>query len=125
MCGANLERCVLTQVNVSTMSIGSQDFWKNGGQRMIVSICGIPHEVIEREDVFDKEVVQFGQIDYRKAVITLNKNVSPEVKEESLWHEIMHGILVHLGYNEMSDNEQFIQAVSNGVYQAIKSMESK
>lgn len=92
---------------------------------MIVSVCGIPHEVIEREDVFDKEVVQFGQIDYRKAVITLNKNVSQEVKEESLWHEIMHGILVHLGYNEMSDNEQFIQAVANGVYQAIKSMESE
>ena len=92
---------------------------------MIVSICGVPHEVIEREDVFDKEVVQFGQIDYRKAVITLNKNVSPEVKEESLWHEIMHGILGHVGYNEMSDNEQFIQAVANGVYQAIKSMENE
>lgn len=35
-------------------------------------------------------------------------------------HEILHGILVHLGYNEQSQDEQFVQAVGNAIYQTFQ-----
>ena len=86
---------------------------------MKVKICGIPHEVIEREDSFDMDS-HLGQIDYRKAIITLNKDMSAEVKEETLHHEIMHGILVHIGRDDLSMDETFVTALGNAVYQTFQ-----
>ena len=37
-----------------------------------------------------------------------------------LWmvlHEIIHGIFVHLGYNDYAQNEQLVQALGNAIYQ--------
>lgn len=83
---------------------------------MTVNICGIPHKVIEVEDTFNVDC-HFGMIDYKKALIKINKDASLEIKRETLWHEIVHGILVHLGYNDLSNDEQFVQAVGNAIYQ--------
>lgn len=32
----------------------------------------------------------------------------------------IHGILVHLGYTDMSNDEQFVQALGNAIYQGFK-----
>lgn len=81
-----------------------------------VNICGIPYTIIYCEDNFDMDT-HFGQIDYKEATIKINKNLSKEITEESLTHEIVHGMLIHLGYNENSQDEQFVQALSNAIYQ--------
>ena len=83
---------------------------------MIVNICGIPHKVVECEDSFDIDL-HFGEIKYDKGEIRINKALTTEIKQEALCHEMLHGILVHLGYNEQSQDEQFIQAVGNAIYQ--------
>ncbi len=83
---------------------------------MKVNICGIPHTVIEREDYFDVDT-HFGQIDYKACEIRINKDMSPEAKEETICHEMVHGILVHLGYTEQSEDETFVQALANAIYQ--------
>ena len=49
--------------------------------------------------------------------IKINKDLPKEAMEETLAHEILHGILVHLGYNDEAQNEQFVQAVSNAINQ--------
>jgi hypothetical protein len=85
-------------------------------EKMKVNICGIPHEIIFCEDNFD-EAIHFGQIDYKTATIKINKDMKPEIQEETIIHEMLHGILVHLGYDEKSDDEQFVNAVSNAIYQ--------
>lgn len=84
---------------------------------MKVNICGITHKVIEYEDNFDIDT-HFGQIDFRKATIKINKDLDSQVKKESICHEILHGILVHLGYDDLSNDERFVNAVSNGICQA-------
>ena len=83
---------------------------------MKVNICGIPHKVIECEDKFDVEA-HFGQIDYKACEIRINKDMSQEIKDETICHEMIHGILVHLGYSEQSQDETFVQALGNAIYQ--------
>lgn len=86
---------------------------------MKVNICGIPHKVIECEDHFDVDT-HFGQIDYKACEIIINKNMATEAKEETICHEMVHGILVHLGYTEQSQDEQFVQALANAIYQGFE-----
>lgn len=83
---------------------------------MIVNICGIPHKVIECEDNFNVDA-HFGQIDYKACEIRINKDMATEAKEETICHEMVHGILVHLGYTEQSQDETFVQALGNAIYQ--------
>lgn len=81
-----------------------------------VNICGLPHTVIEKEDSFNTDL-HMGQIDYGKCEITVNNSLTPAHKEETICHEMVHGILMHLGYAEMSQDEQFVQAFGNAIYQ--------
>lgn len=84
---------------------------------MRINICGIPHAVIECEDNFDIDV-HFGQIDFKKCEIKINKNMTEENKKEALCHEIVHGMLLHLGYNDYTNDEQFVQALGNAISQS-------
>ncbi len=86
---------------------------------MKVNICGIPHKVIECEDKFDTDC-HFGQIDYKACEIRINKDISPASKKETLCHEMLHGMLVHLGYTEASQDELFVQALGNEIYQSFE-----
>ena len=83
---------------------------------MKVNICGIPHKVVVRKDHFDYDT-HFGQIDYKKCEIAVNEDLSPEAQEETICHEMVHGMLVHLGYSEQSQDETFVQALANAIYQ--------
>lgn len=83
---------------------------------MKVNICGIPHKVIECEDTFDVNC-HCGQINYKNCEIRINKDMTDENKTETLCHEMIHGILMHLGYNEFSSDEHFVQALANAIYQ--------
>ena len=84
-----------------------------------VNICGLPHEIVEVEDSFNIDC-HMGQINYQDLLIKINKNMPEELKEETLCHEIIHGILMHLDYSDMSSNEQFVQAVGNAIYQSFR-----
>lgn len=86
---------------------------------MKVNICGISYTVMEFADNFDTDV-HFGQIDFKMAEIRINKYMADEVKKEAICHEMVHGILVHLGYNDYSQDEQFVQALGNAIYQSFK-----
>lgn len=93
---------------------------------MTVNICGILHNVIECKDMFDADN-HFGQIDYNDCRIKVNKDLAKEFKNEIICHEMLHGILVHLGYNDFADNEQFVQAIASAINQGfiIRDMEDK
>ena len=84
---------------------------------MIVNICGIPYKVVECEDTFNTDT-HFGQIDYKACEIRINKDLTDAGKMETLCHEIVHGMLLHLGYQDYSNDERFVQALGNAMYQA-------
>lgn len=86
---------------------------------MKVNICGIAHDVVQLEDHFDMDC-HFAQIDYKNAEIRINADMKPSVQQESLCHEMIHGILVHLGYNDYSQDEQFVQALANAISQGFE-----
>lgn len=90
---------------------------------MIVNICGISHKVIECEDRFDMDT-HCGLIDYVNAEIKINKNMNDEIKKETIMHEMLHGMLAHLGY-EQAEDEQFVNALSNAMYQGFEIKEIK
>ena len=83
---------------------------------MTVNVCGILHNVIECEDIFNTDA-HFGQIDYTDCRIKVNKDLAEDFKNEIICHEMLHGILVHLGYNDYSNDEQFVQALANAINQ--------
>lgn len=86
---------------------------------MIVNICGIPHKVIECEDYFNEDI-HFGQIDYKACEIRINKDMTQENKFETICHEMVHGIFIHLGYIDYAQDEQLVQALGNAIYQGFK-----
>jgi len=83
-----------------------------------VNICGIPHTVILRKDDFDSDATHFGQIDYKSAVIKINEDVSSEQREETLCHEILHGILMHIGRQDLGTDEQLVSVLGNAINQS-------
>lgn len=93
---------------------------------MKVNICGLPHEVVEVEDKFNMDC-HMGMIEYKDLLIKINKDMPQVAKEETICYEMVHGILVHLGYNDMTNDEQFVQALGNAIYQGfeIKKLEDK
>ena len=80
-----------------------------------VNICGIPHEVIYTSDHFKDDYMHMGEIDYIECKIYINEKLSDEHMEETLAHEIIHGILVHTGYSELSQDEKFVQCMANAI----------
>lgn len=86
---------------------------------MKVNICGIPHTVIEKDDTLSLDT-HLGLINYAKAEISINKDMPKELKEETLCHEIVHGILIHIGRSEMSEDEIFVQSLANAIYQTFE-----
>ena len=89
-----------------------------------VLICGIPHRVVLCEDNFDTDL-HLGQINYGSATIRVNGSSSEELQEEALFHEMLHGILVHLGRNDEAQNECFVQSLANAIYQSFQLREGK
>lgn len=82
-----------------------------------ISICGIPHTIEEKEDVFDMDT-HFGMIDYAKCKIIINKALPKKLYEEALCHEVLHGMLVHIGRDDLSGDEQFVQSLANAINQS-------
>lgn len=85
-----------------------------------VIICGVPYKIILTEDLFNATDRHLGQIDYVKSEIRVNKELNGEALKETLAHEIVHGMLFHLGYSSESQNEQFVQALGNAINQTFE-----
>jgi len=79
-----------------------------------VLICGLPYNVIECQECFGDG--HCGEIDYRKQIIRINKDMADGYKKQTLIHEMLHGILTCIGRDELSNDEQFVQALANGIY---------
>jgi len=81
-----------------------------------LKICGIEYTIEEVEAPFNTG--EFGEIIYKDCVIKVRKDLCDAIKRETIFHEAVHGIFVHLGYNDLCDNEQLVQALGNALSQS-------
>ena len=57
---------------------------------------------------------------YKENEIRINEDMSENQKKETLCHEMVHGMLTHLGFDDLSNNEQLVQALGNAIYQGFE-----
>ena len=84
---------------------------------MKVNICGVPHKIVYKEVINeDCAGTTQGEIEYSKAKIRIKKGLPKEIEKEVIIHEMVHGMLVHMGQDELSGNEEFVQMMANAIY---------
>lgn len=79
-----------------------------------VNILGVPHKINRVSDGF-KDNSMLGRIEYAKCEITLNSDMTPEIENVTLIHEVLHGMFTHLGYNNLSDDEVLISSLASAL----------
>lgn len=80
-----------------------------------VDVCGIPFRVIE-VDSNSRTDMSMGRSDSKTAVITINRDMSKEVKDSILIHEWIHAVLDYAGMGEYSNDEKLVCALQNELY---------
>ena len=90
-----------------------------------IMICGIPHKVRMMDDTFNSDGTHFGEIEYAKAEIRINKALPEESMKQTLIHEFIHGALIHLNYLDESANEKLVQGLAVAISLAFDFKEEK
>ena len=89
---------------------------------MTITILGIPYR-IEEVDIVNKYDPADGEIDYENCVIKIDKHLPTSLKNQVLMHEVMHGILILLGYMEDAKDEQKVQGLATALHMLFSSGE--
>ena len=64
--------------------------------------------------------VQTGVIDYLASEIRLLDKEGWQARRQTLVHEVIHAILTYCGQYEANNNEEMIDALSNGLFQVLR-----
>lgn len=87
---------------------------------MHVEILGVNYEIKEL-DIIDENPNVLGQIVYQKQEIQIKKSLLKDMKNSTMIHEIVHGILFHSGKQELNEKEDLVESLSSSIYQVLKS----
>ena len=87
---------------------------------MQVEILGVDYEIKELE-IIDENPNVLGQIVYQKQEIQIKKSLLKDMKNSTIIHEIVHGILFHSGKQELNEKEDLVESLSSSIYQVLKS----
>lgn len=77
---------------------------------------------VEKEDKLIADGKEaFGTINYKKKIIKLNTDISEEQEiKQTLWHEIIHGIIHERNFDfEKTPEETIVDELSKGIYQVL------
>ncbi|MBU5486481.1 hypothetical protein KQI86_19455 [Clostridium sp. MSJ-11] len=80
-----------------------------------INILGINYKIKYLNDLIERENL-YGEIDYHKQTIRIDESMRRDRKVRTLIHEILHGIMESLGYNDINCDEEKIQNISNALY---------
>ena len=85
---------------------------------MKIRIMGIPFEIKEVDVIEGGEGgVSLGQITYSDCIIKLRRSLPADLKRITLLHEIIHGIFVTIGRNDLCDDETLVQSLAMAIDQ--------
>ena len=81
---------------------------------MTINLCGVPYEVRYVDETFCSDT-QLGEITFLKGIIRINNDLPLALKELTLWHEAVHGILTLIGRDDLSNDETFVDCLANAL----------
>jgi hypothetical protein len=85
-----------------------------------IDILGVAYKVIQEEDPHNGDGQSvWGLIQYGEQTIRIKKGLPGDVKADTLMHEIVHGVLGRLNYDE-AHSEDYVARLGVGLYQALK-----
>lgn len=84
-----------------------------------VNILGLVYEV-KRETLVDMD----GYISPKTQTICIDPELSETKAHQVFIHEVIHGVLDQLGYDELYENEQLVQGLAVGIHQALFSSDA-
>lgn len=84
-----------------------------------IKICGIPYQIIEKECIEGNGRV-LGEITYDECVIKMREGMNPDYYNQTLIHEVVHGMLVMIGRNDLSEDETFVQSLALAISQTFE-----
>lgn len=84
----------------------------------LLKILNYTFKVIEVNEISHGST-EIGQIDHLDQTIRIKKGLSPERKQVTIIHEVLHSIFEQLGYDELHDNEQLINSLSMALSRVI------
>ena len=64
----------------------------------------------------DKECLSKGQINYMTHEILIDEGMPEDLKEQTLLHEVLHGVCDALGMEELNANENAIQSLATALH---------
>jgi len=65
-----------------------------------------------------------GDWDSRTLTIRINEKDPPEVQRATLWHEITHCVLHHMGYDKLNNDETFVDRIGQCLNQVTKTLDA-
>lgn len=81
-----------------------------------VKIAGVVYEVNIAENRSEKDGKLLGEIVYHEGTIYLNEDQRPDIMAATFLHEVVHGVLYHMG-SKLNDDEKFVEGFTSGLYQ--------
>lgn len=84
-----------------------------------IKIMSSNYQINEVEKI-DYERTTIGKIYYQEEKIEIDKSLTENLKIETLIHEVLHGILEKLGYDDLNDDEQKVQSIASTLYLVLK-----
>jgi Zn-dependent peptidase ImmA (M78 family) len=85
-----------------------------------IRVDGIDYAIEQKPDLNNGSNVMYGEVSYTEAKISINTNIDEQLKELTLWHELVHIILNNADMYDERDNEKLVNAISTGLYQIIQ-----
>ena len=84
-------------------------------KKTYIDVCGVPFNLREVESN-GRGDGSMGRSDIKMAEITLNKEMPAAVKDQTLIHEWLHGVLETNGLPEQSGNETLVCVLAAELY---------
>lgn len=86
-----------------------------------LSIFGLSFKVTQPIKVDNKD--NWGECSVAKKTIKVKRGLNKEQKEITYLHELTHAILDCLEYNDLSNDEGFVERFSKALHQALRTSE--
>lgn len=83
---------------------------------MKVHIGSTKYELNTPKKIVVDEVLCRGALDESMSIIEVSKEFPLQSRKQTLWHEVVHGILFELGEHELTNDEGFVDSLSKQLY---------